>query len=73
MATREVIAKSKIYKIKLQAMAEKLETLDDKSSLTKQEDVEYNALKRSYKGTAMAWIKFRKGHNMATEMIEVNW
>jgi len=70
---RILAAKNRIHRLKLEAIANQLETLDDKDSLTKTETTFYSELVKSYKRLAMAWIKFRKVNNQDIDMIEVNW
>lgn len=71
--TRQITAKNKIFRLKLSAIASRLNELDDLSALKPGEEVEYTELVKAYRGTAMSWIKYRKNCDLPTDMIIVNW
>jgi hypothetical protein len=76
MEPRQAVAKSKVYKAKLSGINDRLEELEEqdlRTGLIPRERLEYDELIKSYKDTAMAWIKFRKQHKMAFDMICVEW
>lgn len=65
---RKAIARSKVYKVQLDAIRLELWNLDEKCSkgeLSEDEDRYYNALERSEKRVLKNWRLFRAKHNLS--------
>lgn len=76
MYTREDLAKSKVFQLKLESIYKRLlelEGIDRRIGFSKQEEIEYDVLIKAHKGTAMAWVKQRKAAGLAYDMIQVNY